>query len=143
MGKGRGEGQETVSERRPRADPTLAIWCPRWDVVSQGHTSEEQQSQDSTLGQFYQFFSQSLNMGANLSPHCRDIFTGLLWGPVVKTPPSNASDVGLVSGGELGSHMPGDQKTRTHNRSNTATNSRQILKIKNKKKGKDIFRLRD
>ena len=31
--------------------------------------------------------------------------------------------------GELGSHMPGDQKTRTHNRSNTATNSIQILQI--------------
>ena len=97
MGKERGEGQETASERRPGAHPTLAIWCPRWDTVSQGHTLEEQQSQDSTLGQFYQFFGQSLNMGANLSPRCRDIFTGLLWGPVVKTPPSNARDVGLVS----------------------------------------------
>ena len=32
---------------------------------------------------------------------------------VVKTLPSNARDVGSVSGGELGSHLSGGQKTKT------------------------------
>ena len=37
---------------------------------------------------------------------------GLAWGPVVKNPPSNAADTGLISGQGTKIHMPGDNKAQ-------------------------------
>ena len=49
---------------------------------------------------------------------------------MVKALSSNARGVGLIPVGELGSQMPGDQKTKTEkNRSNVVTNSINTLKM--------------
>ena len=47
-------------------------------------------------------------------------------GPVVKTSPSNAEDMGLTPGRRLRFNMPFSQKTKTYNRSNIALNSIKI-----------------
>lgn len=50
-------------------------------------------------------------------------------GPAVKTSPSSTGGVVRSLVGELRSHMPCSQNTKTENRNNNVTNSIKILKI--------------
>ena len=52
--------------------------------------------------------------------------------PLVMNLPRNSGGVGLI--GELRSHMPHGQKTKTYNRSNIVTNSVKTLKMVHIKK---------
>lgn len=95
MGKGAGRRAETASERRPGAHPSShgcydGTRCPKV-------TRRRTQSQDSTLGQFYHFFGQSLNMGANLSPRWQRHATEDFSWSSGEDSAFNARDVGLVS----------------------------------------------
>ena len=48
--------------------------------------------------------------------------------------PGNAGGSGLILAGELGSHMPWGQETKTKNRSNVVTNSERLKKWSTSKK---------
>ena len=59
----------------------------------------------------------------------KQLFGGFLGGPVVKTLPSSAGDVGLIPS-QLISHLPCSQKTKTQNKTN---NNKDFKMVHNKK----------